>query len=83
MLKQQHKIFSLFLLLCSCLLHAQTNLVPNGSFETYTMCPDGGGVINYATPWYSPTTGTTDYYNSCYDSIGLGVLRVELIFKTM
>ncbi len=44
---------------------AQTNLVPNPSFETYTNCPNNGSQINYAFPWYSPTWGSPDYYNTC------------------
>lgn len=44
---------------------AQTfqNLIPNGSFETYTQCPKGS--INYAIPWTGPTINSTDYYNAC------------------
>jgi hypothetical protein len=41
------------------------NLVPNSSFENYSTCPNSGGQINYASPWYSPTAGSTDYFNSC------------------
>ncbi len=41
------------------------NLVPNPSFETYTLCPDNQGQINRAAPWIAPTTGSSDYYNAC------------------
>lgn len=43
------------------------NLVPNGSFETYTSCPTGNSGIDLAVPWHSPPgSGTTpDYMNSC------------------
>lgn len=45
------------------------NLVPNASFETYTLCPNGGSKIEYAVPWNAATTNSsTDYFNSC--SIG-------------
>ncbi|MCO6500721.1 MAG: T9SS type A sorting domain-containing protein [Vicingus serpentipes] len=48
------------------------NLVPNGSFENYSVCPDGGGQIIKAVPWFQPEqnmTSTTDYYNQCATSI--------------
>ena len=51
------------------------NLVPNGSFETYTDCPPtfslwfGPGspkiFLIYAVPWTYPTVGTSDYFNAC------------------
>jgi hypothetical protein len=69
MLKQ---LLSFLFIFFTIAIQAQTNLVPNPSFETYTLCPNDAAQINYAIPWYSPTTGTTDYYNSCYDSIALG-----------
>ena len=54
------------------------NLIPNGSFETFTQCPATGGKIYYATGWFQPTkypggfsinqSSSTDYYNSCAGS---------------
>lgn len=41
------------------------NLVPNPGFETYTSCPTGFGQLNAATPWDTPNTGTSDYFNTC------------------
>ncbi len=45
------------------------NLVPNGSFEEYTQCPeyfDGVNPISsWLINWYSPNTGSPDYYNAC------------------
>lgn len=46
--------------------YAQTNLVPNPSFELYTACPTADGQIGFAPPWFNPTQGTPDYYNACY-----------------
>lgn len=40
------------------------NLVPNGSFESFTQCPDGPAQINYTGNW-SFAGSSTDYYNSC------------------
>ena len=41
------------------------NLVPNGSFETYTQCPNAGSQIYFSTPWNGPIVNSSDYYNSC------------------
>ena len=42
------------------------NLVPNGDFENYTLCPDGASELDRLTDWFNPTAGTADFYNSCY-----------------
>jgi hypothetical protein len=58
-------IFFLF----TSFLFAQTNLVPNPSFENYSwvsipsLCDTSCTCIN----WYSPTNGTPDYYNKNTD----------------
>jgi OOP family OmpA-OmpF porin len=52
---------------CTVVAHAQ-NLVPNFSFEQYDTCPNSIGQIYHSTSWVQPTTGTSDYYNSCYDT---------------
>jgi hypothetical protein len=46
---------------------AQTfqNLVPNGSFETYTQCPSIGGQAFAAVPWTAPVCNSSDYFNAC------------------
>jgi hypothetical protein len=41
------------------------NLVPNGQFESFTQCPTGLALVNFAAPWYPPTDGTSDYFNAC------------------
>ena len=49
-----------------CTGSAQSNLVPNYSFEFYSSCPNNSGQLNYATPWINPTSwGSPDYFNSC------------------
>ena len=52
------------------LYRAQTfqNLVPNGSFETYTQCPTGSSQLYYASPWTGPQTNSSEYYNACSSS---------------
>jgi len=49
---------------------AQTNLIYNGDFELYDTCPTNFSQplnyqINTCLGWYSPTYGTSDYFNSC------------------
>jgi Secretion system C-terminal sorting domain len=44
------------------------NLVPNPSFEDTLHCPQYISQINYAPPWFDPSTmGTPDYFNECYN----------------
>ncbi len=58
-------LFCLFVLMPY--LRAQTfqNLVPNGSFETYTQCPNTTSKLSFAPPWTSPTIDNTSYFNAC------------------
>src|SRR5438876_12212383 len=53
-------------------IKAQSNLVPNPSFEIYDTCPDNGDEIQRAIGWtkFSQTNTTPDYYNAC-DTGGL------------
>ena len=44
------------------------NLVPNPSFEIHDTCPNSIAQIYYANGWYQPTTGSSDYFNQCYDT---------------
>lgn len=55
-----------------CFSFAQSNLVPNGSFEVYSTCPTGSlGEINKATPWFQPNYpyagagGSSDFFHFC------------------
>lgn len=41
------------------------NLVPNPYFENYGLCPDSTSETDHASPWYSPTDGSSDYFNAC------------------
>ncbi|HRH71070.1 MAG TPA: hypothetical protein PLB89_16320 [Flavobacteriales bacterium] len=40
------------------------NLVPNPSFEDYTICPDGLAQTSNATGW-TAFSGSPDYFNAC------------------
>lgn len=41
------------------------NLVPNGSFEIYSSCPNEQAQFQLATPWINPTACSPDYFNAC------------------
>lgn len=50
-------------------LTAQTNLVPNPGFESYTSCPQfpPDGNIDRAFPWFQPwtTSNSSDFFHTC------------------
>lgn len=47
-------------------MSAQQNLVPNGSFEQIDSCHNiSTGYLSFPKQWYMPTTGSSDYFNSC------------------
>ena len=51
------------------------NLVPNGSFEDTSSCPqvEGTNFISYCPPWFSPTENTPDLFNKCSSSSSCGI----------
>jgi hypothetical protein len=57
----------LILVVCYGLSSYSQNLVPNPSFETYSICPANvnNGEPFQAPPWFIPTDGSTDYFNIC------------------
>jgi hypothetical protein len=56
--------YTAFALLFFISLRAQTNLVPNPSFEEYSLCPNGTGQFT-VNDWYSANDGSPDYFNIC------------------
>lgn len=52
---------------------AQSNLVPNASFENYLSCPTTDDQVNRAVGWSKVGTGTSDYMNACHTSSIVGV----------
>ncbi len=48
------------------------NLIPNGSFETYSSCPDYSSQIVNATPWFS-INGSSDFHHNCSQVPMVGV----------
>jgi hypothetical protein len=53
-----------YILIFSTLMGNTQNLVPNPSFEEYTICPDGISQIKRASEW-SGYRITPDYHNAC------------------
>ena len=62
---------SLALLFSAASAKAQ-NLVPNGDFESYTLCPNDDDQLYLAYPWYSPNDNSSDYFNACANWSGIG-----------
>lgn len=65
------QILCLLILLPLCTL-GQQNLVPNGNFEDYIVCPDGSGQWYNVQNWSNVNGSSPDYYNVCGNS-GAGV----------
>ena len=65
--KWLHSIFLAGILLGSGVWSYGQNLVLNPDFETYPTCPfTFEGICQMLVPpWECPTTGTSDYFNSC------------------
>ncbi len=62
-------LFNIYIFNIAIFCHAvaQSNLVPNSSFENYSNCPLTISQIDSATAWFQPNTygSSTDYFNSC------------------
>jgi hypothetical protein len=56
----------IILLFIAKISYGQINLIPNGDFEQYTICPPGTCDLQYCTGWTTPsTTVSSEYFNSC------------------
>jgi hypothetical protein len=51
-------------ILITPLIYGQTNLVPNPSFEDYSLCPNQLNQFEYVVEW-TKCTYSTDYFNAC------------------
>ncbi|MCW3084546.1 MAG: hypothetical protein JWP12_1912 [Bacteroidetes bacterium] len=67
--------YILFFVFASVFCKAQTNLVYNGDFEMYDVCPVGPSSpfsipyeIEHCLGWKAPTYATSDYLNTCNTS---------------
>jgi OmpA-OmpF porin, OOP family len=69
------KLYFIIVVIFSCCTAALgQNLVPNPGFENTSQCPYSLGQVNFAAPWFQPTTlGTSDYFNSCTASTFIDV----------
>lgn len=66
-MKQQVQLFILFF----GFLSTSQNLVINPSFEDFYDCPNGISFFhNNVKEWSIPNNGTTDYFNSCSETMG-------------
>ncbi len=82
--------FAVLLILLFSKLEAQ-NLVPNSSFEGYTVCPNSPGEIFRSWYWFQPhkypggssvnQSSSSDYYNSCSSFIGTAIPINSLGFQ--
>lgn len=63
----RHLIITL-IFIQSYYLQAQ-NLVPNYSFEDTLQCPNHLNQLACAVGWYKPTVGSSDYFNTCSNSL--------------
>lgn len=71
-------------ILFSNLVVGQTNLVSNGSFETYLNCPYSSNIlspdqVSFAVGW-SASQATPDYFNSCAPNTGSDDVSVPYNF---
>jgi gliding motility-associated-like protein len=78
-------IFIIFLLL-SDLLQAQSELVPNGSFESYSTCPISLSAIDfsddiYVDNWLRPSTGSSDFLHACASEASLASIPENFFFQ--
>lgn len=62
----------LFLAVMACAHASAQNLVPNGDFEQYTLCPTTQSQMERAAPWFNAFISvpngpgpTPDYFNAC------------------
>jgi hypothetical protein len=73
---------SIVFLFCVLFIKAHgQNLVPNPSFENYSLCPNNQAQINRASPWRQPTNNTPDYFNACTTQTFIGVPHNSLGYQ--
>lgn len=65
-------LFFCLAFLVNASVRAQSNLVPNGSFENFSFCPNSIAYFN-CTDWFSPVSSSPDYYHECASATDAGV----------
>jgi hypothetical protein len=73
MVSTSKHIAILVAVLANAVMGLAQNLVPNGSFEEYTVCPPSFGYAQYATGWQNLHTNSADYFNRCNTGLVAGV----------
>lgn len=74
------KLRIIFLLFCFTKIVAQINLVPNPSFENYTICPTNLDEFNNLVDW-EKYGETPDFFSPCNTSTYVGVPRNIYAFQ--
>jgi type IX secretion system substrate protein len=69
-----NKLCCLIIMFITCKVCDAQNLVPNGSFEQYSGCPNYYGQFDSALFWFNPAPyqiggGSPDYFNQCSPSL--------------
>jgi hypothetical protein len=62
-------LITLFICLQTLVVFSQ-NLVPNGSFEEYEMCPEVLDLTGTVSSWYN-VLNSCDYFNECSEFVGV------------
>lgn len=76
----KNTLYILLFLACFISAKAQTNLVPNPSFENFINCPTTNGDIYECSSW--KTFGNSpDYFNACSSSSGVNVPNAQSGFQ--
>ena len=50
---------------CSCTIAPNGSIIPNPSFENYSVCPTSPAGMLLVNDWVQGSAGSTDYYNLC------------------
>lgn len=50
---------------CSCTNASIPSLIPNYNFEQMDSCPNDWALFNTVSHWFTPSTATSDYINTC------------------
>lgn len=58
-----------YIFLLHSLVGFAQNFVPNGSFESYPLCPAARNDGRRCFSWDAPTLGTSDYFNTCANAV--------------
>jgi gliding motility-associated-like protein len=71
--------------ICTPEVMAQSELVPNGDFESYSLCPTSFSCIEFNTNtyvdnWLRPSEATSDFFHSCASEFSLVSVPTSYFF---